>query len=294
MDENKSQFDNSNETTSDTAGGEVNQADTTDTNATKMSAAGSTGAGVGSDASSKPSGLLIAAIVIGAALIAGGLYYYFQGGQTDQLSLDPASSESSPTTATEADEYPEVVATVNGAELTNDELVMSLNQTQQAAAQQGANTNGGEVTEAMETQAIDTLVNTALLIQAAQESDINISDEDVTNEIESLTSQFPSQEAFDRAVAEQGLSEEELRSDMRDQLLIDEFVTNSDEIGTPSVTEAEVEELYNNLSAQQEGLPPLEQLYDSIEQQLTARKQQQLVSDFIQELRETADIEIMI
>lgn len=239
-------------------------------------------------AKSGMNGKIILAFILGIILV-GGLYYFFQRDSADLLLNSPEAGQDG-----DLETYPEVVATVNGEELSNEAFVRSLNQVKQMAAEQGADLTDASITTQIETQAIDTLVNTTLLSQAAEESGLEISDEVVTAEIEKINSQFESEAALAQAMAELGLDEEGLRNDIHRQLLIDEYLTTNTEIDSATVTAEEVQQLYDTVSAQQTGLPPLEALYESIEEQLVAQKQQQLISEFIQGLRAEAEIEILL
>jgi hypothetical protein len=229
--------------------------------------------------------LLLVAVAL-AVIIAAGLYYYFQTG----TEVSPESA-TTPASVIDADNYPDVVATVNGEELPKEMFIRSYTQMSQSAAQQGADLTSPEVIAELEVQAMDTLINTALLVQAAKASGIQISDEAIEGEIDTIKGQFESEAAFTAVLEERGITDEMLRSDIKTELLVNEFITKSDAMGTASVTEAEVAAMYEQLSAGQTEVPALEEVYPVIEQQLISQKQNELIGSYILGLREKAQIE---
>ncbi len=242
---------------------------------------------------SAPSGngnsLLIAGVV-GAVLVVAGLYYYFVLDTVSSPNEQEAANSLEPAQGTD---YPEVVAVVNGEEVSREDLLSGLNQEMQGAAEQGADVADAAVQSQMQASAMDRLINTVLLLQAAKSSGVEVSEEDITTEYARISGQFPDIASFEAAVAEQGLTEAQLREDMRDNLLLNAFIA-SDAFEQPSVSPEEIQATYDEVAAAQTGLPPFEEVKTAIEAQLAAQKQQAVIGAYIESLRAEATIEVLI
>lgn len=86
----------------------------------------------------------------------------------------------------------EAVATVNGVEITKDQLFKEL------AAQ------GGE-------QVLAQMINEELVKQEAQKQNINITSADIDKEIQTYVTQYGSEEAFNQALQQAGMTKDDLR-----------------------------------------------------------------------------------
>lgn len=220
--------------------------------------------------------IIIASLLI---LIAAGAWYFL-------------SPESSPQ---EEDNGEDVVAIVNGEEVFRSELDSA---EMQVAANQGIDiTSAGEQErEQIQSQAINNLVSQKLLSQAAQESNIEVSEEEVDEQIESIKDQFETDQEFQEALSFEGLTEEELRSKVKLNVSMQNYIDEEIDFSSVSVEESEVSALYDELIAgqDQENVPSLEESYDQVEQILVQQKQEEILDNFIEELRSQSDIEILI
>ena len=170
--------------------------------------------------------------------------------------------------------------------------IKSLNE-MQVAAQQGADVADATIQTQIETNVMDRLVNTILLLQAAKTKGIEITEEAVTAEYGLVAGQFQDAATFEAAIAEQGLTEELLRAELDDRLLLNAFIT-SDAFEQPSVSREEIQATYDQIVGTQPDLPPLEEVATEIEAQLAAQKQQTVIGSYIETLRSESDIEIRI
>lgn len=94
----------------------------------------------------------------------------------------------------------------------------------------------GEVRAGMEAQLLTSRIRSELVAQGAEDLGITVTEEDIAAERETLIEQTGGQEAFEQALAESGLSEEEIDRRLRDQLLQQRVL---EEIA-PEITEEEV------------------------------------------------------
>ncbi|GAA1175711.1 SurA N-terminal domain-containing protein [Nesterenkonia xinjiangensis] len=196
-------------------------------------------------------------------------------------------------------DIPEVVAEVNGEELSGEEFTtLYENQFQQMAMQ--SQMSGEEVDEdALKEQSLESMIANELLIQDAEDAGFEAGEDDVEELLETTaeTGGMESVEDLIQAYEEQGMSEEKLREDAHDQVLIDQRLEDLD-VEEPS--EEELRDYYDEASAQQapegaEGeeaeMPEFEEVRDELEQELTTQKQNEAAQAHVEDLREDADVE---
>jgi hypothetical protein len=242
--------------------------------------------------SESPMTTKIIAIIVGIGLIGLGAWYFMSTQAGDDAAL--SSETDSGTGSISAQEYPAVVAVVDGVEISNVEFENSYAQILQTASQQGVAVTDPATLAQAETNALDTLVNTMLLKKATQEAGYVASDEAVAAEMTALEVQYESPEAFLAIMAENGLTIEEVQTDVRNRLGIDAYLTASIDMSLLVASAEEVQALYDSFVAGSEELPPLDDVYAEVEAQIVAQKQQEAISVVIDGLRENATIEVLI
>jgi len=238
----------------------------------------------------EPGNSLLIIGVLGAVVVLAGLYYFFVF-DTVTAPLEQQVVDSSQSAW--GTDYPEVVAVVNGEEVSREDLLPGLGQEMQFAAQQGADVADATVQTQIEANVMNRLINTVLLLQAAKSNGIVVTDEAVTNEYALVVGQFEDVATFEAAIAEQGLTEAQLRAEIHDRLLLDAFFA-SNTFEQLSVSPEEIQATYDEVAAAQTDLPPLEDVAAEIEAQLLAQKQQAVIGSYIESLRSEATIEVRI
>jgi peptidyl-prolyl cis-trans isomerase SurA len=206
----------------------------------------------------------------------------------------------------DVDDVPEVVAEVNGEEISRDTFVESYEmQYQQAAMQQ--QTTGQEVDQdELKAQVADLLVDNELLKQAADDAGIEVSDEDVDAFLEETAQQngLGSGDELISAMEQQGQDEEQIRSDAADQVQLDAYLEKEADITEP--TDEELKEQYDQLVAQQESqstggddsaqqeIPEFEEVKDQLAEQYTQQQKSEASQSIADDLREKGDVEIYL
>ncbi|UCZ52855.1 SurA N-terminal domain-containing protein [Bacillus shivajii] len=198
------------------------------------------------------------------------------------------------------DGIPDVVAEVNGEEILRDEFVTAY-EGQYMQAMMQAQMTGQEIDEEqLKAQIADSMVGQQLLIQEAERSSIEVSDEEVNALLAELAAQngLGSEEEFLAALEEQGMSEEEVMTQIELQVKIDEVIAN--EAGNIELTDEELEEAYDMMVAQQSQMgeeaeaemPSFEEMKPEIEQQLMMQKEAEVTQALVERLREDADVTV--
>lgn len=193
---------------------------------------------------------------------------------------------------------PEVVAQVNGEEVSKEEFETAYTgQFQQAAMQ--AQMSGQEIDQnQLKNQLAESMVGQELLIQEAENQELAASDEEVDQTLEQLAQQngLESKDEFLSALNEQGMAEDEVMSQIETQVKVDQLIAES--AGDTDPSNEELEAAYEQVKAQQEQmgseeeLPAFEELKPDLEEQVKMQKENEATQTLVAELREKADVTI--
>jgi peptidyl-prolyl cis-trans isomerase SurA len=228
------------------------------------------------------------------------------GGGSDSSSSDQdASASESPSASASADAsggpdvsgIPDVVAEVNGEEVTKEEFVPLYQAAFQQAAAQAQTSGEAPDEKALQQQIADDLVSTELLAQEAESRGIEVSDETVDAELTDLAeqNQLGSAEELLAAVEKNGMSEDQARAQVETQVLVELLV--ADEDGGEGPTEKELRAIYAQAKQQAAGqpgqkIPPFTQVRDQIEEQARTEQVGKVAGALVEDLRKDADITI--
>ncbi len=207
------------------------------------------------------------AILLVGVLVSGGIYYVLQ---------DKANT----------------VAVVNGMKITQKELTESIDLITQNASMQGIDVSTPEIQAEINKQAMDVLVNNALIIGGAEVAGISADKEKIQTEYDKLVTELGGEEELKARMAEVSLTEEKLRSNIEERIIADAFIESQTDIETLAATEEEVTSFYDMLKAQSTTTPALEEIRPQIEEQIVGQKRQEVVNALITKLHDEATIEI--
>ena len=184
------------------------------------------------------------------------------------------------------------VAVVNGEKIKRSDIDDRINQILTSSQAQGVDTTDPTLLAQVREQVLNELINTALLLQAAKEAGMVSDSEAVEVEYQLAVTQAGGEKELREQLSVSGISTVEFRENLEKQLIIREFLTANTAIFSVSVTEEEVAEFYEQMSAGQEGVPLLSEVREQVESQLIGNKQQAELDIFITKLRDAAKIEI--
>lgn len=217
-------------------------------------------------------------------------------------SADPSgdpSADSSAAAEPDLDGIPDVVAEVNGEEVTKEEFVPIYEATFRQAAAQAQMGGQAPDEEALRKQTVDDLVDTELLAQEAESRGIAVSDDAVDAELETLAkqNQMGSAEELLKAVEEQGLSEDQARAQVETQVMVEQLA--DDEAGPIDPTEKQLRARYAQAKKQQaqsgqEGqtIPPFAQVREQLAEQARNEQVGKVAQSLVDDLRKDADITV--
>lgn len=195
------------------------------------------------------------------------------------------------------EEIPEVVAKVNEKEISREEFeTIYTAQLQQMALQ--SQMTGQEVDEeALKGQVVESLIGQELLIQEANNAGFEATEDEVDELIDDLVTQngFDSSEQLYSALEDEGTDRTEFLTQAETQVKLDKLIQSISNDVEP--TETELEELYEQLIAQQQQmggdemeLPSYEEVRDDLIEEIKYQEETQVIQTLIQELRDDAEI----
>lgn len=234
--------------------------------------------------STKKTRNIVVALLIAAMLVAGVLYVAEKQGRIDTNVFGSISRMLHGN---------EAVATVNGTKITRNQLDVGVAQLNQAASLQGADVESADVKESIRTQALDVLINTELLIQAAHERGLDVSDEEVSDRIEQITNEVGGVDVLQDRMKELGITDDTLESDVRNEMLIQQFLDQLFAESEIVVTDEEVNDIYDAAVASGADVPALEDVRPQVEESIRSSKQQDVIDSFLEQTKADATIEVV-
>ncbi|MFS0639211.1 SurA N-terminal domain-containing protein [Mesobacillus foraminis] len=189
----------------------------------------------------------------------------------------------------------EAVATVNGKEILKSDYENSLKSAKATYEKQGIEVDSKTEKE-METGVLDQLINTELVRQSAEAEDISIKQSQVNSELANIKSQFEDDAKYKEALKQNKVTEEELKKQVKQQMVITEYLEGA--IGKVTVTEDEVKVIYDQYKAQTESQDQKAEKFETVkpqlEQQAIAQKKNEKVNKFVEDLRKKNEENIKI
>lgn len=236
----------------------------------------------------------LAVISLAAAAALAGCASADAAGQSD-------TSASAEAGAPEADlkGVPDVVAEVNGDEISLDEFTRNYEGQLQQAAMQSQSTGEEVDQDALKEQVANLLVDNHLLTQAASKAGIEPTEKDIDAELQNLAEQngMSSADEVMSALGDQGLSEKDIRADLATQFQVTAYIEQEADIEAPS--DDELKKQYDAMVEQQGAggeaggeIPPFEDVKEQLANQATMQQQNEAAQGLVEKLREGADIKI--
>lgn len=217
------------------------------------------------------------------------------GDQEEQTSPNPQDMEEMP--EPDFEDVPEIVAEVNGSEISRTEFEQTyVSQFQQMVMQ--AQMTGEQVDQnQLKTELVESMIDQELLIQEANNRGFAASDEEVDTMLAEIAeiNGIESQEALFEAFEEQGMSREEIVEQIEMSVMLELLI--EDEMGEVNISDEELQALYDEVIVQfeqtedeEENLPTFEELRPELEAELLMQEESEVVTELIESLRAEADI----
>ncbi|RNF38693.1 SurA N-terminal domain-containing protein [Planococcus salinus] len=209
--------------------------------------------------------------------------------ETEEATEETTETPEEPTSQLELPAEDEVVVVVNGEDVSGKVYNSVARQLETSLSQSGEDVTTSENAELIKSQALTVIVGNTLIVQDAAEKGHEPEEAAVDEQVEALKGQFETEEELDEALARTGFTMDDIRKQLREQMMYDSYV--AEEVETGEVTDEEVQEAYDSFAAASEEAPSFEEMEPTIRQSLQEQKQQEAVMVRIEELRESADVE---
>ncbi len=187
----------------------------------------------------------------------------------------------------------DIVAVVNGDEITWAELESRASQMKMRYEMQGEAVTP-EMEDRIREMVLDNMIDEILLLQEALRQGFDVTEEEIDEAYEDIVARYDSEEELKSLLHEDGMTVEDLRDQIREQLIImgyiDEYVEQ--ELGEEGleVTEEDVRELYERYSAQMEDFPEYDEVESYLREELEDQRYYDAISQLVADLREASTI----
>jgi hypothetical protein len=187
-----------------------------------------------------------------------------------------------------------IIATVNGAPIYQNDFDEAARIVRENAAANGVDVESAEAVQAIKDQVLQNLIENALLTGAAKDAGITVSEEAASEVYANIVAEVGGAEALAARIAEMGITEAKLQANVRERILVDDYLESVSEIESVTVSDTEVEAFLKENVPEGTELPKMEDLRPIIESEIIKRKQRQIITDILTSLRENAEIDIRI
>ncbi len=190
-------------------------------------------------------------------------------------------------------ENSQVVAKINGKEIMREDLdfqIQKVAQSQQVPIPE----EGTEERKNFEQKELDHMINDTLITQEAKKQDFQFKQEEIDSRYSALAGQVGGEEKLKKAVESMGTTIEQLKENLRNQIIVEQYLNSIKEKNNIAVTDEEVKEFYEKQVVPQNQGVELKDVEQRIRQVLEQQKLNEPLSEIIQNLRKEADITVSL
>lgn len=189
-----------------------------------------------------------------------------------------------------------VAIKVNGETVKKAEIQSRIDHTvKRMKKQYGDKIKGKKAEERLEKQAkqriVEQTVQHLVLKTHAEQSNVTVSSSSVEERVQKTIERFPSEEAFNKALKKEGMTKEQFKEQIREGLLVEEFL--SQKLESTSVSDQEARSYYEQNSKRFQGRS-FDEVKDTLKKTLQKMKQRQAQQELVSKLRKESDVEILI
>lgn len=182
----------------------------------------------------------------------------------------------------------QIVATINGTEITGEEYNSIYVQTKVRLHQYRQDVSDLDF---LKERTLNTLIDQELLRQDARRIGISVSEEEVQNRFTEAKEEV-SEEQFSSFLEQNQLTETEFKDQLYLAILHEKYLQS--EMPKIEITEEEIKELYEEKKDENKNFPDYEDIAEMLKQEIMMQKEQAAFQGKIEQLRKNAEIEIMI
>jgi FKBP-type peptidyl-prolyl cis-trans isomerase (trigger factor) len=187
------------------------------------------------------------------------------------------------------------VAVVNGSKITGKDYnaaYQSVAQQVYMTALQQGNSSNSQLADQAKQQTLTTLVGETLILQDAKSKGYTASSNQIKSKYDAMAKQYGGNSKLQALLKKQNLTTDDLKQNISKQIVFNTYV--SKQIGTPKVSDKEIQQFYDQYSKGQKNVPKLSQVKSQIKQQLIQQKQNQQLKGIIAQLKKQGNVNIKI
>jgi hypothetical protein len=236
-------------------------------------------------ASDKKPGFKPVIIVVGLLIV---LFGALQLGGVIDITQTQDNDQDDIAAGTDSDK---VVARVNGEDIAQAELDERLAQVKRTVPE---GTPDPTSDAGFQLQMLDEIINIKLLQQLAVNAGYTVSDDEVDAEIEEVKGLFGGEEQLNQQLDAIGLTQEVFRENVQNELLIRQLLDDNTSVDEIEITDEEIQDAYDQSFGTQEDAPAFDEVSGFIEEQLRQQAVNQEMQSYVDEVRNNADIEVLL
>lgn len=191
------------------------------------------------------------------------------------------------------------VAVVNGEEIEGETLARQINSLRNSSSTQAQQFNSLSETRQQEIL-LEGIISNKLQLQAAKAAGATVSDKAVEGELQTQIDRI-GQDEFEQRLEENDTTQEEVKSNLRDQMIISNYV-DQQAGGEITASDAEVQQMYDQYAARLQqsagtstnSAPALEELRPQIESAVIQQKRQEILTGLLEKARAEAEVEVLL
>jgi hypothetical protein len=173
-------------------------------------------------------------------------------------------------------------AIVNGEIITKEELAAKITEIEKV-----------QNTKPEASLVLEQMINEALLMEDARKKNITADEATIEQEYQKTMESFGGEEQLNTRLAEVGLSTEKLKRNIKNQLIISQYVQTQIDPEKTAVNDDEAKNAYDSAKETNKDLPPFNEVLEEIKFQLKQGKINTQLAEIINALRGSANIELL-
>ncbi len=192
-------------------------------------------------------------------------------------------------------ERPETVAVVNGEAISHDQLDARVDQVRHQYAVQGIDIDqDGELLERVQAEALDELIDEALLLGYADDQGIAVTREEIDAEYELLVQEVQGEDVLEELLSARGMDRDQLMDLIADQLVLFRLQDHERKERGLEITEDALRETYNAYRDMIPDIPSFDEVRPYLEQELEHQQFMEIVPELLEDLRDAGEVKVYL
>jgi len=214
------------------------------------------------------------------------------------LVLGACSNNDSTKQNAEKETTGDVVATVDGKDISKKDYDKELESMKATYEQQGmtADQMDSKMLADLEQSVLDQMINAELLLQTAEKDGVSVAQKELDAELEKIKTNFADEKQYEDALKQNELTEKELMAQLKKQMTVIQYLDSK--IGKVEASDEEIQAMYDQYKQQVEGQKQtpeeLDKIKPELEQQILAQKKDEQTTKLVEQIRKDNEDKVKI